>query len=265
MSSENDSQKESEDRLFVQSLARGLSVIEAFDHENSSLSLADVARRTGLTRATVRRSLHTLAELGYAGFDGKNFTLKPKVLNLGFAYLSSLGLWNNAQPLMEELVDSVHESCSASVLEGFDVVYVARVPTTKRIMSISLNIGTRLPAHATSMGRVLLAGLDKDQLECFLSDAPLDRYTANTVTDPDTLRSLVDQVRAQGYALVDEELELGLRSIAVPITDKSHKVIAAVNLSTQANRTSTNEILNTMLPPLKDCANRISQTLGARA
>ena len=210
------------------------------------------------------RSLHTLTELGYAGFDGKLFTLKPKVLNLGFSYLSSLGLWDNAQPYMEELVEVVHESCSASVLDGTDVIYVARVPTTKRVMSISLNIGTRLPAHATSMGRVLLAALDRDQLEAYLSEASLERFTSKTVTNPETLRSLLDQVRAQGYALVDEELELGLRSIAVPITDKSRRVIAALNLSTQANRTSKEQVINSMLPPLRTCAVRISRTLGAR-
>jgi IclR family pca regulon transcriptional regulator len=252
------------DRQFVQSLARGLAVIEAFDHDNASLSLSDVARRAGVSRAAAGRLLHTLVRLGYAGFDNKRFELKPKVLNLGFAYLSSLGLWDLAQPMMAELVESVHESCSASVLDEFDVVYVARVPTTKRIMSISLNIGTHLPAHATSMGRVLLAGLDRTQLDTFLARAPLERFTANTVTDPDTLRSIVDQVRAQGYAVVDEELELGLRSVAVPITSNTGKVVAALNLSTQANRTSRDHVINGLLPPLRNCAQRISQAIGAR-
>ncbi|MEZ5840997.1 MAG: IclR family transcriptional regulator [Hyphomicrobiales bacterium] len=260
MSSENDG----DGRDFVQSLARGLAVIEAFDHENPSLSLSDVARRTGFSRAASRRLLHTLVELGYAGFDGRNFFLKPKILNLGFSYLSSLGLWEIAQPLMEELVEAVHESCSASVLDEFEVVYVARVPTTKRVMSISLNVGTRLPAHATSMGRVLLAGLTSEQLDCFISNAPLQRFTAQTVTEPGMLRAIIDQVRRQKYAYVDEELELGLRSIAVPITDKTGKTVAALNLSTQANRTSRDEILNGMLPPLNACAARISQALGAR-
>ncbi|MCH8187959.1 MAG: helix-turn-helix domain-containing protein, partial [Proteobacteria bacterium] len=157
-----------QDDLFVRSLAKGLQVIEAFGEEKSSHTLSDIARATGLTRATARRLLHTLVRLGYAEHEDKRFSLSPRVLNLGYSYLTSLGLWNLAEPFMEDLVSVVKESCSASVLDGFDVVYVARVPTRARIMSITLNIGTRLPCHATSMGRVLLAGLPADPLAHFL-------------------------------------------------------------------------------------------------
>ena len=251
-----------QDDLFVRSLAKGLQVIEAFGEEKSSHTLSDIARATGLTRATARRLLHTLVRLGYAEHEDKRFSLSPRVLNLGYSYLTSLGLWNVAEPFMEDLVSVVKESCSASVLDGFDVVYVARVPTRARIMSITLNIGTRLPCHATSMGRVLLAGLPEDQLEHFLGGLPLEAYTDHTVTDPDELREIVGKVRRQGWALVDQELELGLRSVAVPLLDRTMRVFAAVNVSAHTSRASVKDIKSSILPELQKCARLINRAYG---
>lgn len=253
---------ERQDDLFVRSLAKGLQVIEAFGEEKSSHTLSDIAKSTGLTRATARRLLHTLVRLGYAEHEDRRFSLTPRVLNLGYSYLTSLGLWNLAEPFMEDLVSAVKESCSASVLDGFDVVYVARVPTRARIMSITLNIGTRLPCHATSMGRVLLAGLPEDQFETFLSGVPLEAYTDHTVTDPDALREITGEIRRQGWALVDQELELGLRSVAVPLLDRANRVFAAINVSTHASRTSIADIKRNILPELQKCAGHINRAYG---
>ncbi len=163
---------------FVRALAKGLAVIEAFDTRSPSMTLSDVAKKTGLSRGTARRLLLTLVDLGYAGFDGKRFGLQPRALNLGFAYLHSQNLWQLGQPYMVQLVERVHESCSIAVLDRTEIVYVARVPTSVRIMSINLGIGTRLPAFATSMGRVLLAGIPPGEVERLLAQAsPLAKYT----------------------------------------------------------------------------------------
>ena len=199
---------------FVQSFARGLAVIEAFDREHAAMTLSEVARRAGLTRAAARRLLLTLCELGYAETDGRLFSLRPRVLKLGFAYLHAQGIWDLAQPFLVELVERIHESCSIAVLDGRDIVYVARVPTRTRIMSINLGIGSRLPAHATSLGRVLLAALPEAGLDALLAEAaPLPAYTERTVTDPAELARRIAQVRRDGWCILDQELELGLRSI----------------------------------------------------
>lgn len=248
---------------FVRSLARGLAVIAAFGEDHAAMSLSEVARRADVTRATARRLLHTLTTLGYAAFDGKRFSLKPKVLDLGYAYLSSLNLWQVAHPVMQEVVEQVHESCSASVLEGHDVIYVARVPT-RRIMSIGLNIGTHLPAYATSMGRVLLSGLSDAALDAYLKAAVLTKLTGRTVTDRKALRAIVEDVRRKGWAMVNEELELGLRSIAVPIWGLNDRMIAALNISSHAARTSPECMVERFLPVLKDASQRISAAMGVR-
>src|SRR2546423_5474021 len=201
---------------YVQSLARGLSVIKTCGEDAPSLTLSEVAARVGLTRATPRRILWTLHRLGYVHSDGRNFNLAVRTLDLGYAYLSSMNLWEAAQPYMEEVVEHVHESCSASVLDDTDIVYVARVPT-HRIMSITLGIGTRLPAYATSMGRVLLAGLSEEELDAYFRRARLEPLTEKTVVDPKRLRRIVEAVRRRRFALVDQELEQGVRSVAVPI------------------------------------------------
>lgn len=234
---------------YVQSLARGLAVIRAFDAEHPRRTLSDVARTTDLTRATARRFLLTLVELGYVRSDGSLFWLTPRVLELGYSYLSSLSLPDVAGPHLESLAEQVRESSSVSILDGDDVVYVARVPVS-RIMTVAITIGTRFPAYATSMGRVLLAGLSPDLLGAYLERVELDALTGKTITDVTSLRTELETVRTQGYCLVDQELEEGLRSIAAPIRDQSGEVVAAANVSTQAARHSTDAVREHLLPAL---------------
>jgi IclR family pca regulon transcriptional regulator len=238
---------------YVQSLERGLSVIRAFDGEHRELGLSEVARATGLTRAAARRFLLTLVALGYMHFDGSRFSLRPRVLELGFAYLSSLSLPELAEPHMEALVARLNESSSISVLDDTDVVYVARVPT-RRIMSITIAVGTRLPAFATSMGRVLLAALPDAELEERLARVDVRPFTPRTVKSHAELRKVLDQVRRQGYAVTDQELEQGLRSAAVPIHDASGTVVAALNVSVHASRASMHELRSRFLPPAREAA-----------
>lgn len=247
---------------YVQSLARGLSVIRAFDGDHPEMTLSDIARRTGLTRATSRRFLLTLAEFGYVKTNGRMFSLTARVLELGFSYLSALSLPEIAQPHLEQLAADVHESTSASVLDGSDVVYVARVPT-RRIMSVRINIGTRFPAYATSMGRVLLASFTQAELSEHLDEIDFAGLTARTITSRDALEQELASVREQGWALVDQELEEGLRSIAVPIRHGSGAAIAAINVSTTASSHTVDSILETLLPPLQRAAERISLDLTA--
>ncbi|TCC00411.1 IclR family transcriptional regulator [Micromonospora zingiberis] len=247
---------------FVQSLERGLAVIRAFDAEHPQLTLSEVARSTGLTRAAARRFLLTLVELGYVHTDGRLFALRPRILDLGYAYLSSLSLPEVAQPHMEALVAQVHESCSVSVLDGDEVVYVARVPT-KRIMTVGISVGTRFPAYATSMGRVLLAAQPADWLDDYLATAQLRPLTRRTITDAAKLRTTLTRIATQGYAIVDQELEEGLRSLAAPIRGENGSVIAAVNVSAHASRGTFETIRRELLPPLLAAARRIEEDLGA--
>jgi IclR family transcriptional regulator, pca regulon regulatory protein len=253
-------QTASEKKQFLQSLERGMAVIQVFSREHPSLTLSEVARLTGITRATARRILLTLERLGHVRSDGRYFSLTPRVLTLGWAYLSSLNLWEIAQPLMEDLVDQTKESCSAATLDLPDIVYVARVPT-RRIMTIALGVGTRLPAHATSMGRVLLADLPEGELEAFLAGTQLQRFTETTITDPAELTAALREVRAQGFAFVDEELEIGLRSIAAPVTGRDGRTIAAVNVSAAAARVSIDEMRERFLPALLQTTELISASL----
>ena len=245
---------------YVQSLERGLAVIRAFGAATPSLTLSEVARATGLTRAATRRFLLTLGDLGYVRSDGRYFELTPRVLELGYAFLSSMTLPEVAEPHLERLVAEVHESSSVSVLDDDDIVYVARVPTS-RIMRVSINVGTRFPAYATSMGRVLLAGLEPEELDAFLARAELVRLSARTITAEPKLRAELARVRRQGWAMVDQELEEGLRSVAAPIRDRAGQVVAAVNLSAHASRTSIDAVKRTLLPPLLATAERIEADL----
>ncbi|RVW05240.1 IclR family transcriptional regulator domain-containing protein [Rhodococcus xishaensis] len=242
---------------YVQSLARGLSVIRAFDAENPRRTLSDVARATDLTRATARRFLLTLVELGYVRTDGSTFWLTPRVLELGYSYLSSLTLPEIARPHLEALSALVHESTSVSVLDDGDIVYVARVPVS-RIMTVSITIGTRFPAFATSMGRVLLAGLSPADLDTYLDGVELSPLTGHTIATPGALRTELDKVRAQGFCVVDQELEEGLRSLAAPIKDQLGAVVAAVNISTQAARYTSEAVYETLVPAAVAAAAAIS-------
>ncbi len=245
---------------FVHSLDRGLAVIGSFSAERPRLTLAEVARQTGLSRAAARRSLITLQTLGYVGSEERQFYLTPRVLALGYAYLSSLSIADVAQAHLTDLANEVHESCSASVLDDFDIVYVARA-ATKRIMTISLSVGTRLPAHATSMGRVLLAALPSEQLDHYLATVRLSPLTERTVLDKNRLRAEVEKTRTRGWCLVDQELEDGVRSLAVPIHDSSGRVVAAVNTSAHATRVPLATLQRSFLPKLRECAAAIDAEL----
>ncbi|HKX75945.1 MAG TPA: IclR family transcriptional regulator C-terminal domain-containing protein [Acidimicrobiia bacterium] len=243
---------------FIQSLERGLAVINSFTRERASQTLSEVAQQTGLTRATARRVLLTLAELGYVRQTSRDFSLTPKVLDLGYSYLSSFQVVELAQQPMERLVEAVRESSSISVLDGAEIVYVARVPT-KRIMTIALAIGSRLPAYPTSMGRVLLAGLSEAELEAYTSRTEFEQLTERTITDRKAFRAAIDKVRADGYALVDQELEEGVRSIAAPIRNSRGSVIAAMNISCHASRVTVKRMREEFRPHLLEAAREITQ------
>lgn len=247
---------------YVQSFARGLEVIRSFSADTPAQTLSEVASSTGLTRAGARRILLTLQTLGYVETDGKLFRLTPRILDLGFAYLSSLPIWNLAEPVMEDLVEAVRESSSAAVLDGLDIVYVLRVPTHK-IMRTNLGVGSRLPAPWTSMGRVLLAGLPEEELRERLAAHPMERFTAHTTTDMPTLMEQIRQARSQGWCLVNQELEEGLISVAAPLTNRAGHTVAALNISGQANRTSAAMMQETLLPALLRAARTISRMMGA--
>jgi IclR family pca regulon transcriptional regulator len=257
---------------FVVSLARGLDIIKAFGiaepdlgslkmRPPDALTLSELAKRTELARAVVRRFLYTLVELGYVVTDGKYFRLTAKILDLGYAYLSSFPLPKIAERFLEEVTSETKESASASVLDGNEIVYVARVQTS-RIMSVSLGIGSRLPAFCTSMGRVLLAYLPGDQLEKYFKSARFPAFTEKTITHPESLRKELNNVFKQGHALVDQELEIGLRSLAVPVFAGEGRAVAAINIGLQAGRTTKSELLQKYLPVLRKAAKNISSCLG---
>ncbi len=250
------------DRDFIQSLERGLAVIRAFDAEHPRLTLSEVAHATGLSRASARRSLLTLVHGGYVCVEDGVFALRPRVLELGYGYLSSMSLPEVAEPHLERLAAEVHESSSMSVLDGDDIVYISRV-SASRIMAVSINVGTRFPAYVTSMGRVLLAGLPPSELDAYLHRVALRRFTPHTITSTETLRREIDRVRAQGWAIVDQELEEGLRALAVPVKRQDGKVIAAVNVSSHASRSSLSAVRRELLPPLVAIVARIEADLEA--
>lgn len=247
----------------VQSLARGLAVLRSFSADAPRQTLADVARATGLTRATVRRVLHTLVDLGYARSDGKLFELTPQVLDIGYSFVASLNLSELVQPELERLSERLGESTSVSVLDDTDIVYVARVPT-KRIMTVSIGLGSRFPAYQTSMGRVLLAELDDDRIADVFARSRRDTVTEHTVVDLDGLLGAIALVRARGWSMVDQELEVGVRSIAAPIHDAPGRTIAAVNVSTQVARTDLDDLLGDFVPALLATTARIDAALGMR-
>jgi len=250
-------------REFVQGLARGFAVIKAFSPEAPNLTIAQVAERIGLTRAVARRYLLTLQELGYVMQHGDRFSLTPRLLDLGFTYLSTLDVTSVVQPFMEQVTEALHESCSVSVLDGDEIVYVARRPA-KRIMSINLAVGSRLPAHATSMGKVMLAFLPRYELEQYFASATLQRLTENTIVDRTDLTKALAEVRALGWAIADEETEHGVRSVAAPIVDRDGSVLAALNVAGHATRVSLAQLQEEYLPVVVRAARGISQALGGR-
>ncbi len=250
---------ELESRDYVNSFARGLEVIRAFSRRTPRMTLSEVAQETEITRAAARRFLLTLVREGYAETDGKYFFLRPKVLELGFSVLSSMSIWEIAQPIMAKVTESLNESCSASVLDGEYAVYVARA-MSKRVVNISPTIGGRLPAYCTSMGRVLLGGLSETELEDYLENVEPEKFTPKTVTDIRTLRKRVMEARRQGWALVADELELGLYSISVPLHSRSGKIAAALSVGCPSARTTTEEMRERFLPELQRAAQEITLT-----
>jgi IclR family pca regulon transcriptional regulator len=245
---------------FVLSLARGLQVIEAFSDSRDGLTVSELAARTNLSRAAVRRILITLESLGYANRKGTTFHLTSRILRLGFSFATSDSLAVAAGPLLDQLGALIHESCSVGVLENRQVVYIAR-SAPSRVMTIDLRVGSRLPAFYTSLGRVLLTGLSPADLEKNLAETDLTPLTPKTITDRALLREAIRHAHADGYALVDEELEVGLRSIAVPVVSRSGEVIAAMNSGVHAARVSAAELLERILPPLRDHAKLLEQVL----
>jgi IclR family pca regulon transcriptional regulator len=243
---------------FVQSLARGLTVLRAFDRDLSRMSLAAVAARTGLSRAAARRLVLTLEHLGYVRADGRDYTLTPRVLELGYGFLGSLKLGDLAQPLMEELSHRVDESCSMAVLDGQSIVYVARVPVRK-VMTVSLGVGAQLPAYCSSMGRALLAGLEDAELGDWLKACKPVRRTEFTVTDRPQLRRVIDETRAQGFAYVEQELELGLCSIAVPVRNRDGRIAAALNIGMRFDAEARTRAIEVLAPALWETAATIEQ------
>lgn len=245
------------DPSFMTSLARGLAVVQAFSDSRKPQTIANISQKTGIPRAAVRRCLHTLRELGYVEAELNNFSLRPKVLTLGYSYLSSTPLTVSAQPYLNNISRALNESSSLAVLEDDEVLYVARAATS-RVMSVALNTGSRLPAYCTSLGRVLLAHLPADELDQYLARTRLRPMTDNTVTSVKRLREILAGVRLAGYAVNDEELELGLRSIAVPVRGASGKVLAALNVGAQAARVSVRQLEQEFLPVLRQGAQELA-------
>ncbi|MDX8441287.1 IclR family transcriptional regulator domain-containing protein [Mesorhizobium australafricanum] len=245
-------------RDHVGSLERGLAVMEILSHHPAGVTLTEMAEEAGLTRAGARRFLLTLVATGYATQSGRLFSLSPRLLTVARTWLGGASLWTFAAPIMREVAGKFDEACNAAVLSGEDVVYVARIPG-RRILSVALDVGTRLPAYCTSMGRVLLSGLSADDLKSFLTQATIERRTSKTITGRAALGKAIDKARADGFAIVDEELELGLRSIAVPIIDRAGRTVAAINVSTQSARFSVEAMERDILPVLRTAKRRIEE------
>lgn len=248
-------------RDHVGSLQRGLQVMEILACHPDGMTLTDMAAEAGLTRAGARRFLLTLTATGYATQSGRLFMLSPRLLSVARSWLQGAPLWKHAEPLMREVAAALNESCSAAVLTGEDVVYVARVPG-RRILSVALNVGTRLPAWCTSMGRVLLSDMPAPELEKFLASATIERRTPKSIISRRQLATVIARAAENGFAAVDEELEIGLRSLAVPIRDRSGKIVAAINVSTQSARFSIEELERQALPHLRKAARAIENFLS---
>jgi IclR family transcriptional regulator, pca regulon regulatory protein len=247
----------------VRSFERGLRVIRSFGAQGSQLTLSEVARATELNRATARRLLLTLEELGYARRVGDRFALTPRVLDLGYAYLSSFEVPDLALPYLEQLSVEVHEASSVGVLDDTEVAYVARVPAN-RVMTVSIGLGTRFPAYRTSLGRALLAALPDDEVTAIWERSDRREPTPRTVDRVEALLEQLATVRERGYALVDQELELGVRSIAAPLHDAGGRTVAAINISTHVSRTSKAELQQRFVPALLRTAGEIDHALANR-
>ena len=246
---------------FMASLARGLEVLQAFTPQRRLMSVSQISQRTGIPRAAVRRCLYTLSKLGFVyAEDGKNYELRPRVLSLGHNWLAASPLANAAQPVLRQLSQTLNESCSMAILDGDNILYIARA-STSRIMTIDLHVGSRLPASTTSMGRVLLSGLANEPLNDYLARLTQLRYTSHTLVSVSALREELARVRQQGYAINDQELEIGLRSLAVPLTTPDGRIAAALNVGVHASQVSAERLYQHHLPLLRSAAEEISLLL----
>jgi IclR family pca regulon transcriptional regulator len=248
------------DRDFVASLGRGLKILSVFDREDPELTLSEVAQKTGLTPATARRFLLTLKSLGYVGMNGRRFVLRPKVLDLAYSDLDSMNVDEALQPYLREVVQRTGDSSSVTVLEGPEIVYIANA-SVRRLVRLSAGVGSRFPAYPTAMGRVLLAHLPQDQLARYFATEKFEKITEFTETNPDKIKRHLDKIRNEGFAIVQDELEVGLVSLAVPLQDHSGHVFAAMNCSSVARRTDGKEMLRTRLNLLREYASQVSAAL----
>ena len=249
------------DPNFMTSLARGLAVIRGFSQDQRRQSIAQLSQKTGIPRAAVRRCLYTLARLGYvASDDGRQFALQPRLLSLGHAYLSSTPLVIAAQPYLDRVSEAVDESCSLAMLEGDDILYLAR-SITSRIISIALNVGSRLPAYATSIGLVVLAHLPASELAAYVTRVRFVQYTDRTPASPAALARALDAVRRDGFAIADQLMEVGVASVAVPVRDATGRVVAGINAITQTARCSASELAAKSLQPLREASAELSAQL----
>lgn len=250
-----------EDPDFIDSVDKALRLLQSFSGDEPLLTVSRAAALTGVTRATARRLLLTFQRLGMVEPTPAGFKLTPRVLRIGYGYLSALPLWDLTQARLRTLAESVNETCSAATLDETEIVYVARVPA-QRSMALTLTIGSRLPAYPTSMGRVLLAGLSHEKFDEYMSRVTLKPLTTHTETDPDRFRAIIDRVREVGHALVDEEREIGVRSAAAPLKGRADKVLAAINVSVNAARVSRGHLIKDVVPQLLDAAEEISRDLS---
>lgn len=248
---------------YVQAFARGLSVIRSFGPDSPSQTLSQVAEAIGLDRAGARRFLLTLENLGYVRREGRSFHLTPRILELGYSYLSTLPLRTIAEPIVRELVQEVKESSSISVLDGSDIVYIVRVPV-KKIMTITLSIGSRVPAYCTAMGRILLGGLPQKEMLLILKNSTITRYTRYTITSQAKIAKAIMADRAKGWSMCNQELEEGICSLAVPLTPGDGNVVAAMNITANLSRTTPSEMVSKFLPRLRKAAERINVSLRHR-
>lgn len=258
----HDKKLNSDDRDFVAALASGLEVLQAFDQHHPRMTLSEVAEKTDMSRAKARRLLLTLHALDYLKKQQRYFELTPKVLRLGHAFLSVNRYGPMIQPYLEEITRSINESTSLGILDGDEVVYIARSAAEHRLMTIQLSIGTRLPAAYTSMGRVLLAQLSASELTVYMERVRLEAHTPHSLTEPDAMRKVIEQVYQQGFSIVDQELDLGLRSVAVPVFDQQNLLLGAINISTNAARVDMETLIGEFLPLLQEKACQIQQAVG---
>lgn len=249
-----------DDPDFIDSVEKAIRLLFAFSAETAVLSVSQAAEITGLSRATTRRLMLTFQKLALVENEGAAYRLTPRVLRIGYSFMSAVPIWEYVQRRLGALADELNESCSAAILDGHDIVYVARV-AAKRSMSLTLSIGSRLPAYPTSMGRVLLAGLPESELERFLDEIDLHALTPHTITDRRRLVSVLEQVRISGYSIVDEEREIGVRSAAAPLVGRDGKVVAAINVSVNAARVPLETLVGTMVPQLREVADDLSSLL----